>query len=648
MGSQSGETGQRVLLLGNQAIARGAIEGGIKVASGYPGTPSSEILEELARAAEDYGYYVEWSTNEKVAFEVAAGAALVGARAIVTMKNAGLNVALDTFMTLPYGGVLGGLVIAVADDPGAHYSSTEQDTRRLAAYARIPCLEPSTPQEAKDMARTAFEISEETELPVLLRSTTRISHSSADVLLGEIPKRESALGFNKHWKMAYRWDVYGQPGPVSKHQWLEERQIQLQQIADELSYNSLDIVRGASIGIVAVGIGYAYVLDALEQLQPDSQVNLLKVGTPYPLPRAKLQRMLKKTKQLIIIEEGEPFVEESIRVMVQKLGNNCKIIGKGGESLLPPYGELSPDLVRKQMARVLGKTIEKDPKRRQWESRWEKKISSRSSTLCPGCPHLGSYWSLRKALERVGGKVPIVNGDIGCYEQGGYGVLSQQIIPTFEVSKGYKISSPYEILDTNYVMGSGIGLSQGERKAGYADGPIVAVAGDSTFFHAAMPAVVNAVVNGADIVFLVLDNRWTAMTGHQPSPVTGMTAGGKQTKTLRISDVCKSFGVEFLRTVDPYDMDESTKAIEEAIHYKGVAVVILQRECALQRLRSRGKEKLKITQVDEGTCVGCKTCLQLGCHAIKFSEAKASIDELLCVSCGLCQQICPVNAIEER
>lgn len=647
MVSESVEKGQRVFLLGNRAIARGAIEGGIKVASGYPGTPSSEILAELARAARDYGYYVEWSTNEKVAFEVAAGAALVGARAIVTMKNAGLNVALDTFMTLPYGGVRGGLVIVVADDPGAHYSSTEQDTRRLGAYARILCLEPSTPQEGKDMTRIAFEISEETELPVLLRSTTRVSHSSADVLLGEIPKRESALGFNKHWKMAYRWNVYGPPGPVNKHQCLEERQAQLQQIAEDSIYNSLDIV-GAGTGIVAVGIGYAYVLDALEELKLDSKINVLKIGTPYPLPVMKLERILETSEQLIVIEEGEPFVEESIRELAQRLGYGRRIIGKGSGFRIPPYGELTPDLVGNQIASVMGRSASRGSRRKQWEETWKSRISSRSSTLCPGCPHLGTYWSLKEALKQVGGKIPIVNGDIGCYEQGGYGVFSQQIIPTSHAAREYQISSPYEILDTNYVMGSGISLSQGERKAGYADGPIVAVAGDSTFFHAAMPAIVNAVVNGADIVFLVLDNRWTAMTGHQPSPVTGMTAGGKQTKTLRISDVCKSFGVEFLRMVDPYDTDESAKAIEEAIRYKGVAVVILQRECALQRLRSRGKEELKITQVDEGTCLGCKTCLQLGCPAIKFSEGKASIDELLCVSCGLCQQICSVNAIEER
>lgn len=677
---------ERAILMGNEAIARGAIEAGVDFASSYPGTPSSEICETLASVADEFGIYVEWSANEKVAFEVAAGAAIVGARSIVSMKNAGLNVAMDSFMTLPYTGIKGSMVIAVADDPNAHYSSSEQDTRFAAKYAEIFCFEPMDQQEAKDMTKEAFTLSEKFSLPVFLRSVTRISHASGDVTLGSVSEKQSKIGFNKHWKSPYKWIVYGQPSVAARHVWLREQQPALRDESEKSQFNKLFYVGAAGdimpweerpnkskISVLASGLGNSYALEAITRLNLDNGVPFLKIGTPFPLPTKKVLNLLNSSEKVLIVEEGDPMVEEQVRSIAGSFGLNVKIYGKSPDlyndeftddkagscvskeynstNVLSSCGEINSDKVAEALQVILSQNGEFHHENgnainNQLRAKLKEKLASRSSTLCAGCPHLGSYFSLREALKGEKG-VNIVNGDIGCYEQGGYGIFSKDLKGNDADSKQYRISSPYEILDTTHVMGSGIGLAMGQAQVGYKDGKVLAVAGDSTFFHATLPALVNAVYSKADITFLVLDNSWTCMTGHQPSPTTGQDFAGNEAPSIQIEKVVKSLGIESLAVVDAYDLEQSKIVIEKAMKYKGPSVVILRRECALQvQRRTKGRGPAK-SYVDEKKCVGCRLCLELGCPAITYNVKthKAGIDEILCVDCGLCAQVCPQTAI---
>lgn len=665
---------ERVLFMGNEAIARGAIEAGVDFASAYPGTPSSEIGETLAAVADELGFYFEWSTNEKVAFEVAAGASTIGARSMVSMKNAGLNVAMDTFMTLPYTGIKGAMVVVVADDPNAHYSSTEQDTRIAAKYAEIMCLEPMDQQEAKEMTREAFSLSEKLSLPVFLRSVTRISHASGDVTLEPINDSKSPKGFNKHWNLPYRWAVYGPPSVAARHVWLHEQMPAMIEETEKSRFNELILVgadgtskpwkegtQKSKLAVIASGLGNCYALEAIYRLNLDYDIPFLKIGTPFPLPQGKVIKLLESAENVLIVEEGDPMVEEQIKAMISGAGLHVSTFGKTttlhqpvhftkGASILPPYGEINSDRVYDALKDVLTKIGTIVPGLRdqglQIRENLKEKITPRSSTLCAGCPHLGSYFALREVLKSEGG-VNIVNGDIGCYEQGGYGIFSREIKGDKSNSKQYRISSPYEILDTTHVMGSGIGLAMGQAQAGYKDGKVFAVAGDSTFYHATIPALVNAVSNKADITFLVLDNSWTCMTGHQPSPTTGQDALGRKAAVIPIEDVVRAIGIESVFVVDAYQLDLAKEAIEKAMKHVGPSVVILRRECALQVLRRTKGRGAAVTLVDESKCVGCRLCLELGCPAVTFNAEtkKASIDEILCVDCGLCAQVCPQKAI---
>jgi len=641
----SNRINKKVLMMGNEAIARGAIEAGVEVVTAYPGTPSSEIVETLAEISNNFDYYVEWSINEKVAFDVAAGASLIGVRSLVVMKNAGLNVAMDTFMTLPYTGIKGGMVIVVADDPGAHYSSNEQDTRFAALYAEIPCLEPANQQEAKEMTKEAFELSETLELPIFLRSVTRLSHASGDVILGEIKKPLKKIGFNKHWKIPFRWNVYGPSGAVSKHRWLHLQMEKAKEIIEKSKFNTFTLPANTNIGIIASGLGASYAAEAISELGLKEKLAFLKLGFANPLPEEKLRKILKGLKKLIVIEEGDSVIERQVRSFAQDTFTEIEIFGKERKQILNPYGELNVDCVAKGISKAIGLQVKENQERVNIKNEIQKKVSPRSSTLCAGCPHLGTYWAVKKALQSYKG-VHIVNGDIGCYEQGGYGVFSHKINPTDDNSKTYSISSPYEILDTIYVMGNGIGMAMGQSQAGYKDGKVLAVAGDSTFFHATLPAVVNAVYTQADITYLVLDNSWTCMTGHQPSPTTGRGKTGEKVKVIDIPKITEAIGITCIKVVDPYNIEESIQAIQEALDFKGPSVVILQRECALQ-VQRREKHKNPQIFIDRDKCTGCKQCLSLGCPAITFdSENKiAGIDSLLCVDCGLCNQICSFGAI---
>ena len=639
------DSGSRVLLMGNEAIARGAIEAGIQLMAAYPGTPSSEVCEALIEAAPSMDYYIEWSTNEKIAFELAAGSSIVGARSMVAMKNAGLNVAMDTFMTIPYGGVKGGLVIVVADDPDAHYSSTEQDTRFAAMYAEIPCFEPMDQQEAKDMTKEAFELSERLELPVFLRSVSRISHASGDVMLGPIKQERNRIAFNKHYLLPYRWNVYGAPGPVSKHAWLHQVLSKAQEISNTSKYNNLTKVKGAKVGVLASGLAVSYTKEALKRLDLESKVNFMKLGLVYPIPAPSVKELLNDCDVLIVIEEGDPVVELQVSSLAQEIAAKITIHGKKSNPILEPFGEINTDLVTGAIAGVMKIDMEAD-ERQTLRATLDKTIAPRSSTLCAGCSHLGSYWALKMALKEHKG-VHIINGDIGCYEQGGYGLFASKIDVNDEDGKRYPVKSVYEILDTIYVMGSGIGLAQGQAQVGYKEGKVVAVAGDSTFIQATLPSVANAAYSKADITFLVFDNRWTSMTGHQTNPCTGLDTLGNECSVFNIAGVAKSLGVEYVETANAYDLEEAEKAIAGALGFKGTSIVVLKGECQLQ-VQRRTKKGETQTWIDRELCTGCKSCVQLGCPAITFDtrEKKAGIDEITCVDCTLCVQVCGYDAIK--
>jgi indolepyruvate ferredoxin oxidoreductase alpha subunit len=497
------------------------------------------------------------------------------------------------------------------------------------------------------MCRYAFELSEELELPVLLRSVTRISHASGDVELGKIERVERKPVFDKHWRFPWRWNVYGPPGPVEKHRWLHGRMPKIKQAVEALPWNELEVKGKPAFGVIASGIGASYARDALGMLGLGEKVAFLKLAAPAPIPEGLVERLLKAVRAVLVVEEGEPVIERQVTALAKDVAPKVRILDRLTWTM-PAVGELNTDIVLRGIAKLARRRVQADREREELRAQAEKLVAPRSSTLCAGCPHLGSYWALKQALKKVGGSVPIVNGDIGCYEQGGYGLVGKEYEPSSsEESVGYPIEAPYETLSTNYIMGGGVGLMQGQFQAGYGDGSLVAVAGDSTFFHACIPAVLNAVYNKSKGLFLVLDNLWTAMTGHQPDLRTGKTATGEDARVISIEDLARACGVEFVRVVDPYDLEATQRALEEAIKSGEFAIVIARRVCALQAQRMK-QFKGKRMVLNKDACTGCRLCISFGCPATTFDseEKKAGMDPVLCNGCGMCAQVCPTEAIK--
>lgn len=610
----SGDPGTRKLLLGNEAIARGAIEAGISAAAAYPGTPSTEILETLAEVAKEYGVYVEWSTNEKVAIEVGIGVSMMGLRALVAMKHVGLNVASDPLMSLGYAGVVGGLVIVSADDPNAHSSQNEQDNRYYGLHSYIPVFEPSDVQEAKDITRELFRLSEAHRTAVILRTTTRLSHSRGEVVFGDVEKKAREPQFHRDPE---RWALLP-PYNLRKHREALERIETLSEKLSDWPFNQFVDGDGDTI-IVSAGFAHAYVREALSWLGVN--LPLLKLASVYPLPKAMIARAL-GYKRIVVVEELEPFVEDQIRVYAQRTGAAVEIHGK---DLFPRVGELNTALVASGLARVLGLKVEL-PK----GTPAGVDLPPRPPTLCPGCGHRSAYYAVKLAAARTRTK-PIWANDIGCYTLGFF--------------------PPFRMADFTWSMGSALGIGMGIAR--FSKEPVVAFIGDSTFYHAGVPGLINAVYNKHPIVVVVMDNAVTAMTGHQPHPGSGVGPHGDERPVIRIEDIAKACGVEFVEVVPAYDVTGLRDTVERAIRYvkeRGApAVVIARQRCALEELREkrRRKEPIVTYTVDQDRCVKCGVCVdQFACPAIIRDDGTVRILPELCTGCGVCAVICPAKAIK--
>ncbi len=579
-------------LSGNEAVARGALEAGIRLAAAYPGTPSTEILENIAYKFPSI--YSQWSPNEKVAFEVGIGASLGGARTIVTMKHVGLNVAADPFMTFAYTGVGAGFVIVSADDPEMHSSQNEQDNRFYAKFAQIPFLEPSDSQESKDFVKMACEISEQFDTPVMLRMTTRISHSK-----GIVEEHEPIEPLDEGFRRDMNKYVMIPSNARKRHVVVVERLEKLKIFTEETELNFVED-NGSEIGIITGGIAYQYTKDNL----PD--VDYLKIGFGFPLPINKIRKFVDSHKTTLVIEELEPYYEEQIKAA----GINVE-----GKKYFSRLGELSPYKVALGLkeAGVIDKV--------QMAEYEPEALFPRPPVLCPGCPHRGPFMALKKL------KVP-VTGDIGCY--------TLAVLP------------PLNIMDTCICMGASIGNAIGMEKVNPDENGTAAVIGDSTFLHSGITGLLDAVYNKSNITVVILDNRITAMTGGQQHPATGYTLMGKETKEVNLVELCKALGVESVHEVDPYDYKATLKVLKAELKRPGPSVVITNKPCVLMPKRIMDKPYEVI--LDE--CNGCSACFRIGCPAISTSKEmtkrnrpKAVIDPLLCTGCSICAQICKPEAI---
>jgi indolepyruvate ferredoxin oxidoreductase, alpha subunit len=584
------------MLSGNEAVARGAWEAGVAVASAYPGTPSTEILENLARFPL---VYAEWATNEKVALEVALGASYAGKRALCTMKHVGLNVAADALMSASITGIEGGLVVVSADDPGMHSSQNEQDNRQYARFARIPCLEPSDSQDAKDLTVSAFGLSEWFDTPVLLRLTTRICHSSSEVDLGEREEHGEPHNFPRNPQKYVTVPAHAR----LRHPIIEERMHRLAEMAESYPFNRIE--SGSSdLGIISAGVAYQYAREVF----PDA--SFLRLGMSWPLPQRMIRRFASSVKRLIVVEELDPFIEEGVRL----LG-----VPVEGKSIFPLCGELDPRVVRESAieAGLLPASASIPLNGVDVGA-----LPARPPVLCPGCPHRGTFYVLGKL------KVP-VNGDIGCYTLG--------------------LTPPLSALHTCSCMGAGISVAHGAAKAGSPERH-VAVIGDSTFFHTGIPALLNAVYNQSPIVTVILDNRITGMTGHQDNPGTGRTLQGKDAPVVELEPLVRALGVRHVSTLPAYQVAELETTLKAYLKLDEPAVLIAREPCALL---PEARKRWHPLEVDLEKCNGCTLCFRVGCPAIlksderdlRFQRPKALIDAALCTGCEVCAQVCPRQAI---
>ena len=571
------------LMLGNAAVARGLYEAGCAFVSSYPGTPSTEITEEVAKYNE---IYAEWAPNEKVATEVAIGAAIGGARSFAAMKHVGLNVAADPLFTSSYTGVNGGLIIAVADDQGMHSSQNEQDSRHYAIAAKLPMVEPSDSGECKDYVKAAYELSEQFDTPVLLRLSTRVSHSQS--IVEELPRENVAL--KDYVKNTPKYVMM--PGfAKQRHVVVEDRQKKLAELAETSPLNRIEW-GDTKIGVICSGIAYQYVKEAF-----GDKASVLKLGLINPLPEKMIRDFAEKVEKLYVIEELDDIFE----TFVKKLGIPCE-----GKELFTLQGEYSPQMIA---SKILGESTE--------FRAFGENVPNRPPVMCPGCPHRGLYYVLNKLGVYV-------SGDIGCYTLGA--------------------TAPLNSMDTCICMGASVSALHGFNKARGMQDKSVAVIGDSTFMHSGMTGLVNIAYNKGNSTVIILDNRITGMTGHQNNPTTGYTLKGEAVPEVNIEAVCYAAGIKRVRVVDPYNTKEVEAALKEELSVNEPSVIISRRPCVL--LKSVKKNAPLVVNTEK--CRSCKMCFKIGCPAIHMENGKAAIDPTLCVGCGLCASLCPFKAIETQ
>jgi len=580
---------KQYLMSGNEAIARGAYEADVKLCSAYPGTPSTEIFETLPKYKDDL--YCEWAPNEKVAAEVAYGGAVAGVRSLCAMKHVGLNVAADPIFTAAYNGIGRGFVVVSADDPSMHSSQNEQDNRFYAQHARIAMVEPSDSQECKDFMKEAYQISERFDMPVLFRTTTRVSHSKSLVVLGE---REEAQPFDYHRDAK---NISAPARAYQNHPKLEKNLKALEEYGCTCPINHVEM-NGTKIGVITASIAYEYAKDVFP-----ADTSFLKLGLTYPLPMKLIREFAEKVDQLYVIEELEGFMEQQIKAA----GIPCT----GKEKVSRLY-ELNPQRLQEE---VFGKKPE------------TKDVGvtavSRPPALCPGCPHRGFFYTMSK------GKNFVISGDIGCYTLGS--------------------AAPLSAVDTCVCMGGGFSVGMGMAKAfeitGQCEKKVFGVVGDSTFFHSGMTGAAEIIYNKGHMVPVVLDNHITGMTGHQDNPGTGFTLQGEIAAAIKIEDVLKAYGYEKILIVDPQDLTAMQKTVDEAEVSTVPTAIICRRPCLLIK---RMKHDIGLCEVDSSKCIGCKKCLKVGCPAVMMENGKSRIDSTQCVGCTVCAQVCPKGAITRK
>lgn len=587
------------LLTGNEAVARGAYEVGVHFASAYPGTPSTEILENIANYNEIYS---EWAPNEKVALESAIGASVAGARSVAAMKHVGLNVAADPLFTFAYTGVNGGSVIITADEPGQHSAQNEQDNRNYARAAKVPMMEPSDSQESKDMFKSAFEISERFDTPVLFRMTTRVCHSKSIVECTE--RVEAAI--KPYIKNEGKYVCVPANAKLLRMK-LEERLDRLEAFSERSEWNNIED-NHSRIGVITSGACYKYAKEVFGE-----EVSYLKLGFTYPLPKIKIANFCTLVDTVYIIEENDPYIEDTVRM----LGFDCK-----GKDILPKFGEMTPDIIRKYILHQENALIDID----------DSSVVSRPPTLCAGCPHRGFFYQLAKR------KNVMVSGDIGCY------------------TLGY--AKPYSAMDTCICMGASFSMGHGAQKV-FNMNPnnqmrVVSVLGDSTFFHTGINSLTNVVYNNSNTISVILDNRITGMTGHQENPSTGYNIKKEQAVSISIEAVVKAIGIQHIKIVNPNDLAEMNRALDECFALDEPSVIITRWPCALKKFSPEDMQEFPDAfgdkyYVESEECIGCKLCLKAGCPALSFSQEnkKAKIEKIQCLGCGVCFQICPKQAIHK-
>ncbi|BBO81033.1 indolepyruvate oxidoreductase subunit IorA [Desulfosarcina ovata subsp. sediminis] len=593
------------ILSGNEAVALGAYQAGVKVASAYPGTPSTEILQNFATYE---GVYAEWAPNEKVALEVAIGSAMTGVRTLFTTKHVGLNVAADPLMTLAYTGITGGLLLVCADDPGMHSSQNEQDNRYYAHFAKIPMLEPSDSQEAKEMVEAGLLLSEQYDTPALLRMTTRVCHSKGIVNMDAANQEPipTAEGFQRDLKKFVMIPAFGK----LRHPLVLEREKKLAAVSEKSPFNRVEM-NDTRIGIITSGIAYQYV----KEIMPEASV--LKLGMTFPLPTTMIQEFAAKVERLFVVEELEPYIEDELRI----LG-----LAVEGKAFFPKLDELSPDAVTAGFAKAGALPFDLPPDR-------EKAPGSempRPPLLCAGCPHRGLFYALNKMKA-------IVHSDIGCY--------TLSVLP------------PLQSIDSTLCMGASISMAHGTAKAMVQAGiddkrPVFAAIGDSTFFHSGITSLLDVLYNKGNVNVIIMDNRITAMTGGQQNPGTGKTLQMEETVAVDIIELVKALGCTRVREIDPFDLEGTITALKEEIDHDGPSVLVTKRPC-IQLFRQDPKV---VRMVDTNACIGCKMCLKLGCPSIsqgdiipdekgKKERRYSYIDAATCYGCALCEQVCKQNAI---